>query len=124
MHTKTPIAIAATAHQAPQATQQSSLATLPPVLVGVSLIDAEMCASVGSMSVSFWHEEVRAGRAPKPAVQRPRCTRWRLTDVADYWRRFAEEGSSDTQAADAMKAKLTKASAKSKALRAVATATA
>ena len=124
MTAKAGIRSTATAQHAAPFRQQSTIATLPAALADVALIDAETCAAAGSMSVSWWHEEVRAGRAPKPAVQRPRCTRWAISVVADFWRRFAEDGSADTEAAEAMKAKLSKASAKAQALRAVSTATA
>ena len=92
-------------------------------LADVALIDAEACAAAGSMSVSWWLDAVREGRAPKPVVQRPRCTRWRLIDVRAFWSQFAEAGLDDTEAADAMKAKLTRASAKAKANRALKLAT-
>lgn len=58
-------------------------------LADVALMTATQCADVGSMSVSWWHEEVRAGRAPKPAIQAPRCTRWRLADVRAFWQALA-----------------------------------
>ena len=58
---------------------------LPLGLVEVALIDAPMCAAAGAMSVSWWYEEVRSGRAPPPVVRKPRCTRWRLLDVRNYW---------------------------------------
>lgn len=94
-----------------------ALTALSAGLVDVALIDADACAAAGSMSVSWWHDAVRDGRAPKPVVQRPRCTRWRLVDVRAFWSHFAESGPDDTKAADAMKAKLTKASAKAHAQR-------
>ena len=85
---------------------------LPPVLAEVALIDAESCAAPGQVSVSWWLARVAAKEAPQPVVQRPRCTRWKAIDVADFWRRFADAGSTDTTAADAMKLNLAKASAK------------
>lgn len=85
-------------------------------LSDVLLIDAAKCAAAGDMSVSWWHEEVRAGRAPQPVVRRPRCTRWRLADVRAFWQHFAELGSSDMEAAEAVVARATSAS---KAARAV-----
>jgi hypothetical protein len=88
-------------------------------LAEVALIDAETCAAPGMMSVSWWHEEVRSGRAPKPAVQRPRCTRWRLADVKAFWRDFATTGEANTSSGDAMKARLADASAKARKLRGV-----
>lgn len=100
------------------------LPALSAGLVDVALIDADACAAAGSMSVSWWHDAVRDGRAPKPVVQRPRCTRWRLVDVRAFWSHFAESGPDDIKAADAMKAKLTKASAKAHAQRSSKGATA
>lgn len=66
---------------------------IPADLAAVALIDAPTCAAAGAMSVSWWHDEVRAGRAPKPAVQQPRCTRWRLAEVREFWQAFAERGT-------------------------------
>lgn len=68
----------------------------PNPLAEVSLIDAAACASVGSMSISWWHEEVRAGRAPQPAIRKTRCTRWRVSEVRDFWANFAEGGKDNT----------------------------
>jgi len=65
----------------------------------VALIDAEKAAAVGGMSVSRWHAEVATGRAPKPAVRKPRCSRWRWTAVRSVWQLFAEQGSDETAAA-------------------------
>ena len=60
-------------------------------LSAVALIDAPACAACGQMSVSWWHEKVASGEAPQPAIRSPRCTRWRLADVAAFWRRFGEQ---------------------------------
>jgi predicted DNA-binding transcriptional regulator AlpA len=67
----------------------TSAAALPRTLGEVALVDASTCAAVGSMSVSWWWEEVRTGRAPAPAVRAPRCTRWRISDVRAFWEAFA-----------------------------------
>ena len=91
---------------------------LPADLAAVALIDAPACAAVGAMSVSWWHDEVRAGRAPKPVIQQPRCTRWRLQDVRAYWAKRAEQATADVQAAAGVKARATKASAAARAKRA------
>jgi hypothetical protein len=58
---------------------------LPDRLAEVALIDAKTCAAVGAMSISWWHEEVRTGRAPKPSIRRPRCTRWLMSEVHAFW---------------------------------------
>lgn len=63
---------------------------LPTALADVALIDGKTCAAAGSMSESWWHAEVAAGRAPQPVIRAPRCTRWACADVANFWRRFPE----------------------------------
>lgn len=89
---------------------------LPADLAAVALIDAKTCAAPGAMSVSWWHEKVASGEAPQPAIRAPRCTRWRIKDVAEFWRTFAEQGN--TTAAAKLKAQAVKASAAAKAKRA------
>lgn len=88
---------------------------LPVNLADVALIDASTCAAAGAMSVSWWRGEVAAGRAPKPAIRAPRCTRWRLSDVRAFWAAFAEQGATGS---DKLMAITKKASAAAKAKRA------
>ena len=90
---------------------------LPAALAEVALIDAPTCAAAGDMSVSWWHEEVRAGRAPAPVIRKPRCTRWRLAEVRAFWIESAVKAATDSQASALMTAHATKASAKAKAAR-------
>lgn len=103
-------------HIGPQETGRahpSKQTPLSPELVDVALIDAKACAAVGAMSVSWWHEEVAAGRAPQPVIRAVRCTRWRLADVRAFWQRFAEQGAdSDAGAKAATAAKKASAAAK------------
>lgn len=94
--------------------------TTLPALSSVALIDAPTCAAAGGMSISWWHEEVRTGRAPAPAVRQPRCTRWRLADVVAFWQGFANKGEADTQAAVQVTARAQKASAAARVKRAAA----
>jgi hypothetical protein len=54
-------------------------------LAEVALVDDKTAAMVGGMSVTWWRDEVRAGRAPSPVLRQPRCTRWRLVDVRAFW---------------------------------------
>lgn len=82
----------------------------------VALIDAKACAAQGQMSVSWWLDKVRDGSAPKPVVQQPRCTRWRVAEVYQFWSNFALAG--DPEATIAMRAKLVKASEKARVARA------
>lgn len=93
---------------------------LPAGLADVALIDAPTCAAAGDMSVSWWHDEVRAGRAPAPVIRKPRCTRWRMADVRAFWAKSAEQAAADTQAAAGVKARAVKASAAARAKRTAA----
>jgi hypothetical protein len=95
---------------------------LPADLAAVALIDAATCAAAGAMSVSWWHEEVRAGRAPTPVIRKPRCTRWRVADVHTFWTKFAEDASKDSQGAQAAQDRAKKASQAAQAKRAAAAA--
>ncbi len=88
-------------------------------LAEVALIDAASSAGVGSMSVSWWHEEVRAGRAPQPVIRKPRCTRWRVSDVRDFWASLVGNG---LDGAGTLMAVTKKASAAAKAKRGVSPA--
>lgn len=90
---------------------------MPADLAAVALIDAPTCAAAGAMSVSWWHEEVRAGRAPAPAIRKPRCTRWRLADVRAFWSKSAEQAAADAKAAAGVTTRATKASAAAQAKR-------
>jgi predicted DNA-binding transcriptional regulator AlpA len=90
----------------------------------VALIDAPTSAAAGSMSVSWWHDEVKEGRAPQPVIRKPRCTRWRMADVRAFWIKFAEQAADDAPAAARVKAQAKKASATAKAKRAARAATA
>ena len=102
----------------PTVTAKTDLPPVPPALSSVALIDAPTCAAAGGMSVSWWHDEVRTGRAPAPAVRQPRCTRWRMSDVVAFWQAFATKGAADTRAAELVTAKAKKASAAARVKRA------
>lgn len=109
-------------HMGPQTSGQahpkSSAYALPANLADVALIEATTCAAAGAMSVSWWHEAVRTGRAPAPVIRKPRCTRWRLSDVKAFWESFAQGASQDAESAEAVKAKAEKASRAAQAKRA------
>jgi len=94
--------------------RKSAMHALPADLASVALIDAPTCAAAGDMSISWWHEEVRAGRAPAPAIRKPRCTRWRLADVSAFWGAFAADAVADTEVGDRMTARAKKASSKAR----------
>lgn len=69
---------------------------LPTALAEVVLVDAETAAAVGGASESWWLARVRAGVAPQPAVRLPRFSRWRLAEVAEFWRALPEQTAGST----------------------------
>lgn len=95
---------------------------LPADVADVVLIAADTCAAIGDVSVSWWHEEVRTDRAPKPVIQQPRFTRWRLADVRRFWAERATQAATDTEAGERMAARAKKASIKAREPLAVAKA--
>jgi predicted DNA-binding transcriptional regulator AlpA len=95
---------------------------LPTILADVALIAADTCAAIGDVSVSWWHQEVRTDRAPKPVIQQPRFTRWRLADVRRFWAERAAQAEADTAAGERMAARAKKASVKAREPAAVAKA--
>lgn len=70
---------------------------VPAALTEVALIDAQTACNGGGMSVSWWHAKVAAGEAPAPAVRLPRCTRWKLTEVSQFWSDFAAQNTGQAQ---------------------------
>ena len=91
---------------------------LPADVADVALVAAETCAGIGDASVSWWHEEVRTGRAPKPVIQQPRFTRWKLADVRRFWADRA--AASDAAAGERLAARAKTASLAAQAKRAAA----
>jgi predicted DNA-binding transcriptional regulator AlpA len=102
--------------------RSTAVRPLPADTADVALIAADTCAAIGDVSVSWWHEEVRADRAPKPVIQQPRFTRWRLTDVRRFWAERAAQSATDTGAGERMAARAKSASAKAREPAAVAKA--
>ncbi len=70
----------------------SQTTVLPAALADVALVSAEIAAATGGMSQSWWSEQVRTGAAPRPVIQLPRFSRWKATDVAEFWRDLAAAG--------------------------------
>jgi hypothetical protein len=95
---------------------------LPADVADVALIAADTCAAIGEVSVSWWHEEVRAGRAPRPVIQQPRFTRYRRADVIRFWAERAAHAAADTAAGERMAARAKQASVKAREPAAVAKA--
>lgn len=90
---------------------------LPAALSDVALTAAATCAATGDVSVSWWLEEVRTGRAPKPVIQQPRFTRWRVQDVRRFWAERATQAASDPATGVRMAARAKKASAAARKVR-------
>jgi hypothetical protein len=78
-------------------TTKTELPQIPDALADAALIAGPTCAASGAVSLSWWLEEVRAGRAPQPAIRQSRFTRWRLSDVRRFWLELAERAPHDAQ---------------------------
>jgi hypothetical protein len=87
---------------------------VPPSAATAALATADTCAAIGAVSVSYWHEAVRTGLAPRPVIQQTRFTRWRLVDAVQFWQDRATQGQADTASAQALTARATKASNKAR----------
>ena len=61
-------------------------------ILKVALATAKECAGIGSMSVSWWLQQVHRGQAPQPVMSKHRLTRWRLTEVQQFWASFGQAG--------------------------------
>lgn len=80
---------------------QPTAKRMPVRVDDMALIDGPKCAAIGDMSPSWWYREVAEGRAPKPAIRRPKCTRWRTVDVLTFWERFTKAGGREHKGAPA-----------------------
>jgi hypothetical protein len=107
---------------APAAAPKLSPLSLPADLAAVALIPAKTCAAIGSVSLSWWHSEVAAGRAPLARIKQPRFTRWKAADVIEFWAARAESAANDASAAELLTLRAKKASAAACAKRAGVTA--
>lgn len=95
---------------------------LPADLADVALISAATCAGLGEASISWWHSQVRAGRAPKPVIQQTRFTRWLLADAIRFWAERAKQAQADSEAGERLVVRAKKASMKAREPVAVAKA--
>lgn len=86
---------------------------VPPALRHVALINGPSAAAVGSMSISWWLEQVRSGRAPRPVIQTSRCSRWKISDVEAFWAKRAAGSALD----DGVVGRASQASSRAKAKR-------
>ena len=72
-------------------TQAPCQVTIPSGLVDVAYIDGGACAAAAAMSISQWHAMVKDGKAPKPAIRKPRFTRWLMADVRAWLIQFSSQ---------------------------------
>lgn len=63
---------------------KTARARIPHALADVALIDGPTAAATAAMSMSQFHEMVRTGKAPAPAVKEKRFTRWRMSTVREW----------------------------------------
>lgn len=63
---------------------KSRVRALPTLVEAVAFLDIHDVCSALRMSASWVHDEVRAGRFPRPMRFGPRCSRWLASDVRDY----------------------------------------
>lgn len=89
----------------------------PDVLADVAFLDISDVCAAARMSASWIHEEVRAGRFPKPMRFGPRCSRWRSSEVRAWLVERATAAQADTETALAMSARAKKASEAAQAKR-------
>lgn len=90
---------------------------IPPAFDDVALIDAKTAAAVGGLSQSWWYGQVASGRAPQPVIRAPKCSRWRLADVREFWASLIEPAkpSADQRTAESSKRASTAKQAKRRA---------
>ena len=105
-----------TTRMGPYEAGQAHPTNIPPSLEEVALVDATQIAAAARRSLSWWYEEVSQGRAPKPVIRGPRCTRWRLADIRQWLIEQAESGG-DPGKADRLLSTTRKASAQAQAKR-------
>ena len=103
------------------ADERSMSVALPAALAAVQLVDGPDAAATGGVSLSKWHSEVAAGRAPAPVIREHRFTRWRAADVIAYWEQRAANGTS-TRASALVADQARKASAAAQAKRSASAA--
>ncbi len=68
---------------------------LPEAHADVSLGDINDLRALTRMSASWIHDAVRAGNFPRPVIQVPRCTRWRIADVRAWLMERINKASDD-----------------------------
>jgi predicted DNA-binding transcriptional regulator AlpA len=74
---------------------KANIRSLPSDLADVTFLDIrDICAAL-RMSPSWVHDEVRAGRFPKPMKFGSRCSRWTTADLRRYLVERAERAQAE-----------------------------
>lgn len=76
----------------PASRRRAAPSDTAPGLADVQLLNVKQCCAPGQVGATWWRSRVAAGEAPQPVVQTPRCTRWRASEVREFWERFAATG--------------------------------
>lgn len=79
--------------------RRAAPAAIPEALADVALIDGPTAAAAAGMSITKFHDLVRAGEAPPPAIRRPRFTRWQTAAVRQWLTSMAAVPGADGRAA-------------------------
>lgn len=104
----------ATTQESSRQIKSASHAGIPPALMDVAYVGGATCAAAGAMSLSQWHELVKAGIAPEPVIRKPRFTRWLLADLRRWLIEFRTQSDFEADSATALE-KATRASHAAKA---------
>ena len=75
-------------------TKRIRAAVIPAALHDVALINGPACAAAAGCGLTRWHDLVRRGEAPQPAIRRPRFTRWRMADLRAWLQTLGEDDPS------------------------------
>lgn len=90
---------------------------MPDAHADVALGDINDVCALIRMSPSWVHNSVSQGEFPSPVIRKPRCTRWRISDVREYIQGLVAKAASDPAAGEVTRAKAKVASAAAKAKR-------
>ena len=61
----------------------------------VALLDMRDLMSITRMGRSYLYAAVREGTFPAPVLRKPRCTRWRLSDVREHLQNLSAPASNN-----------------------------
>lgn len=95
-------------------TRKTELPPIPPAMEDVAMIDAPTIAAAAAMSLSGTLAALKRDGI-KPRIQRPRFTRYALTDIKAWLASLQARQTTETAAAMTQQARKASAAAKAKA---------